>query len=295
MLKDPQKPEERRRPPQPERMRHPLEEPFQPPPPPERDDEEEATTQVRLQINVVRPYATYILLAINLAIFAVGFVASDVGRQLFQFGASRAYEVLVLGEYHRLFTAMFLHASVAHIFFNMYALYIIGRQIEPVFGTSRFAIIYLLGGLAGSILSVILGNPDPLQGVPSVGASGAVFAIFGAEMIYLYRHRQLMGRRGSRQLQSLVMLLGLNLFIGIASWFGNSGIRIDNWAHMGGLVGGLILTWLIGPIFAVTLDPTDANRHIAEDTNPVEGRYWLVSIYLIAVVGVLAVFSFLVR
>jgi membrane associated rhomboid family serine protease len=177
----------------------------------------------------------------------------------------------------------------------MYALNIIGRQIEPVFGTVRFALIYLLGGLAGSVLSIVLGNVDPLQGVPSVGASGAVFALFGAEMIYLYRHRKVMGTRATRQLRSLVMLLGLNLFIGIASWFGNSGIRIDNWAHMGGWLGGVILTWFIGPLFVVTHDPQDANIRVAQDTNPLDKRYWLISLYGIALIGVLAVFTFLAR
>ena len=295
MLKDPQKPDERRRPAQPERMRHPLENPPAAPPPPPDHDAEEEKSSVRLQIKVVRPYVTYALLIVNLLVFAVAFLSPGLERTLFQFGASRAYEVLVLGEYHRLFTAMFLHASIMHILFNMYALYIIGRQIEPIFGTMRFALVYLLGGLAGSVLSVVLGNPDPLQGVPSVGASGAVFALFGAEMIYLYRHRELMGARASRQLRSLGSLLAINLFIGIASWLGNSGIRIDNWAHMGGLLGGVVLTWFIGPMFAVQTDPQDANRRIARDTNPVEQRYWLVSLYIIAIIGVLAVFSFLAR
>lgn len=248
-----------------------------------------------LRIPLAPARATYVLLAINLLVFALGFLLPDLGERLFAQGASRAYEVLVLGQYHRLVTAMFLHGNLAHIFFNMYALYIIGRGIEPVFGSTRFTLIYLLGGLAGSVFSVAMGNPDPFQGVPSVGASGAVFALFGAEMVYLYRHRALMGERAGRQLRSLLMLLGLNLFIGLASWTSGSRIRIDNWAHIGGLIGGLVLTWLLGPIFKAEIDPTQPARLIAHDTNPLPKNYWLVSVYGIALIGILAFISLRVR
>jgi rhomboid protease GluP len=244
---------------------------------------------------MVRPTATFILLAINVVIFAVGFVSRSTQLELFSIGASRSYEVLVEGQYHRLFMAMFLHANTMHLFFNMYALYIIGRGVEPIFGHTRFLIVYLLGGLAGSVLSVVLGNPDPSLGVPSVGASGAVFALFGAEMVYLYRHRKLMGQRATQQLRSLLMLLGINLVIGLASWFGNSGIRIDNWAHLGGLGGGLLLTWLLGPVFVVSESPEQPANLMAIDTNPLQKNLWLVSLYVIATIAVLAVFSFLVR
>ncbi|MBZ0300314.1 MAG: rhomboid family intramembrane serine protease [Anaerolineae bacterium] len=284
MLNDPQPPEKRR---------HPLEE--APQRPPEMRPDQPARPRVTVRMPLVPPRATYILMAINIVVFAVGMLSPALDQQMFVQGASRSYEVLVLGEYHRLFTAMFLHGGIMHIFFNMYALYIIGRGIEPVFGSVRLTIIYLLGGLAGSILSVVLGDPSPISGVASVGASGAVFALFGAEMIYLYRHRTLMGARATSQLRSLLMLLGINLFIGLASWFGDSGIRIDNWAHMGGLAGGLILTWLLGPIFTTTRDPLQPHLVVAEDTNPLAKNYWLVSLYVIALVAVLMVFSFMAR
>ncbi|MBZ0296466.1 MAG: rhomboid family intramembrane serine protease, partial [Anaerolineae bacterium] len=153
----------------------------------------------------------------------------------------------------------------------------------------------LLGGLTGSILSVIMGSPDPSLSVGSVGASGAVFAIFGAEMIYLYRHREIMGARGQAQFRNLLFLLGLNFFIGIASGLDGARVRIDNWAHLGGLIGGLILTWFIGPVFRVMQDPQNPSQFFADDLNPAERKYWLVSVYLIVLVGVLGVVTFLVR
>ena len=287
MLNDPQRPGERKR--------HPLEDGPPAPRPPQQQQDPDERPPVRLRIPVVRPVVTIVLIAINLVIFVVGVLSPPLGNDLFALGASRTYEVLVQGQYHRLFTAMFLHANLMHIFFNMYALYIIGRGIEPVFGHVRFLIIYLLGGLAGSILSVVLGNPDPFLGVPSVGASGAVFALFGAEMVYLYRHRQMMGQRATQQLRSLLVLLGINLFIGLASWMEGSQVRIDNWAHLGGLGGGLVLTWLLGPVFNVQADPEQPMRLIATDSNPLAKNYGLVSLYGIALIAVLAVFSFLVR
>ncbi len=278
----------------PQRKRHPLEERPQPPSVPPEPGQEPPRRQGMLRMPIVQPTVTFVLLAVNLLIFLLGFVMPEIGQMLFARGASRAFEVLVEGEYYRLFTAMFLHAGLAHIFFNMYALYILGSSLEPVFGHVRFGIIYLFGGLAGSVLSVVMGLPD-LMGAASVGASGAVFAIFGAQMIYLYRHREIMGERGRAQFRNLLFLLALNFFIGIASGAEGARVRIDNWAHLGGLAGGLLLTWVVGPYYHVTQDPQQPERFFADDLNPVERKYWFVSVFLIGLVAVLAIASFIAR
>ena len=289
MMNDPQEPNRHPLEEQPARKRHPLEEG-----PPQRPAQQGSQgPRARIKMPIVRPLVTYALLAVNIGVYLLGL--SSTGQQFILQGSSSTYDVLVQGEYYRLFTAMFLHASIPHILFNMYALYIIGTSLEPVFGNIRFAIIYLLGGLTGSILSVIMGSPDPSLSVGSVGASGAVFAIFGAEMIYLYRHREIMGARGQAQFRNLLFLLGLNFFIGIASGLDGARVRIDNWAHLGGLIGGLILTWFIGPVFRVMQDPQNPSQFFADDLNPAERKYWLVSVYLIVLVGVLGVVTFLVR
>jgi len=274
----------------PKRRIHPLERktPFPPVPEPTRPP----TRRPGLYLPLAPPYVTHVLLAINVLVYALGYLLPDAGRQLFLVGASRTYEVLVLGEVHRLFTAMFLHANLMHLFFNMYALYIIGRNVEGLCGHFRFLLIYLLGGLTGSLLSVALGPTSPWQGAPSVGASGAVFAIFGAEMVWLFRHRRLLGAVAGRQLRSLLMLLGINLALGLLSSLGATGIRIDNRAHLGGLAGGLALTWAIGPVFR---PPLLSGGFQLRDSNPLRAGWWLAALYALAYVALVVALVFFTR
>jgi rhomboid protease GluP len=280
MLNDPQPPK---------RNPHPLEQGPQQPP----SEHEQPRSQIRLKMPIVRPTMTYALVGMIVAIFVVGMISPRLQLQLFREGASRPYDVLIQGEYYRLVTAMFLHAGILHIFFNAYALYIIGSSLEPLFGHARFAVIYLLGGLSGSVLSVILG--DLSANVASVGASGAVFAIFGAEMVYLYRHRQMLGARGQAQFRNMLFLIGINFLIGLASTAPGASVRIDNWAHLGGLIGGLVLTWLIGPILVLKWNPLVPETAVAEDTNPFNQKYWAVSLYGIGLIAILAVVTLAVR
>ena len=220
---------------------------------------------------------TYALVAINILIFAVGLFASQLGDQFFEFGAKYTPFIVLKGEYYRLFSAMFLHADPAHIFFNSYALYVIGAPLETRFGRSRFGIIYLLGGLMGSVLSLVLGELL----VPSIGASGAVFALLGAEMVFLYRNRQAFGGQGRARLNQLFFLLAINLFIGIAS------TRIDNWGHIGGFIGGAALAWFIGPLYQPAPHPERPGVMIAEDTNPLARNFGAVLAYGVALVAIL--------
>ncbi len=274
----------------PERRMHPLERraPSTPVPGPARPPQRRPGPRLPM----VRPHVTKVLLVINALVFALGTLLPSAGRHLFQAGASRSYEVLVLGEVQRLFTAMFLHAGAMHLFFNMYALYIIGRGVEGLFGHARFLLIYLLGGLTGSLLSVALGSTNPWLSAFSVGASGAVFAIFGAEMVWLFRHRRLLGAAAGRQLRSLLTLLGINLALGLLSSVGAAGIRIDNWAHLGGLAGGLALTWAIGPLYRPQPHPVQAGLIQLGDSNPLRTCLWLAALYAIGYVALVVLLVF---
>ncbi|MEO8395816.1 MAG: rhomboid family intramembrane serine protease [Chloroflexota bacterium] len=253
--------------------------------------------QVILHIPSVRPIATYTIIVINVAIFLIRALSPRLDSQIYDWGANNATAVLANGEIYRLVSSMFLHMGIfnqfgayalqysAHLIFNMYALYAIGGQIERLFGHVRFTLIYLLGGLGGSVLSAALGDANAY----SVGASGAVFAILAAEFVYLFQHRKLLGPRGRSQMQSLIFLAVINFSIGIVAGVGGAAVQFDNWAHFGGLLGGLALTWMIGPIFIVRRHPEHANELLGEDINPLKNRYWVLSVYVVALMVILFV------
>lgn len=258
-----------------QRRVHPLE---AQPPPPEPSPESPREQRVILHIPVVKPYVMQALIAINAAIFFIAFYIIDQQqfRDLYDWGANNHRYVLQNGQLHRLFSAMFLHGNLMHVVFNMYALWIIGQTVERFFGHARFALIYFLGGLAGSLLSVLL-NP---ASVTSVGASGAVFAIFGAEMVFLYKHQKLLGEMAQAQLRQLVILAGINFLFGIASSFNTSGVSIDNWGHIGGFIGGIALAWIIGPIYIPRRHPTQPDHLAITDINPLEKNQQQVLAYV---------------
>lgn len=213
---------------------------------------EQTPEVLALNLPTRRPILTYILLSVIVGIFVVQVIYAQVNfprpEPITDWGALNYARVVFRGEHYRLFTAMFLHAGEVHLLFNGLALWVFGRTVESVFGTARFALIYFLGGLTGSLASLFL-----TRGL-SVGASGAIFAIFGAEMVFLYRNRELLGRAAREQLQSLIMLALLNFGLGIFTQVAPTTVSIDNWAHGGGFVGGIILTWFIGTHYRLVPD-----------------------------------------
>lgn len=286
-------------PPPPPKRPHPLEAPPPRPnpasPPPPNPSSGKARVplgpnQILLRIPTVQPYVTYVLIAINVVIFAIRAFSPALNLQLVELGANNQTAVLVNGEFHRLLTSMFLHAGLLdargqlqaqnalHLVFNMYALWVIGGPQERMFGHLRFGLIYLLGGLTGSVASALLGGPDAF----SIGASGAVFAVFGAEFIFWYRHRLLFGAGGRARLRSLASLLVINLVFGLLANAGDGPFRIDNLAHIGGMVGGIILTWFLGPFYNLRRDAERPMEFIAEDTNPLRNNVAVVVLYVSA-------------
>ncbi|MBC8098600.1 MAG: rhomboid family intramembrane serine protease [Armatimonadetes bacterium] len=273
---------------QPQRV-HPLERAPQAVDPAEVRDEQQQ--QVMLHIPVVKPYVTIALIVVNLIIFAVGQFSATLGQRFILDGANNQLRVIVDGEYLRLLFAMFLHGSLSHIFINMYSLYVIGSTLESLFGHVRFALIYFLGGLTGSIVSVLFNPPM----VNSVGASGAVFAIFGAQLVYLYQHRKLLGAGGRRQFRNLLVIAVMNLAVGILSSLGAGTVRIDNWGHIGGLIGGVALTWYIGPLFLLRRHPQREGAFLAEDVNPLAKRSSVISVYSALLIAILIAATFVMR
>ena len=176
------------------------------------------------------PYITFILMGINVLLFLVpvllGSYETIINRYCIHGPSIR------LGEYYRLITGMFLHGSIMHLFFNVYALYVIGSQIENYFGRIKYLIIYLFSGLMGALFSMIFGGS-----AASIGASGAIFGLMGSLLYFGYHYRVYLGNVLKTQLIPLIIF---NLFLG----FILSGV--DNFAHIGGLIGGVLITKALG-------------------------------------------------
>ncbi len=136
------------------------------------------------------------------------------------------------GELWRLITYMFLHGSFLHIFVNLYSLYIIGSQIETFFGKWKYAIIYLISGICGGLLSAALGG-----NIVSVGASGAIFGLTGALLYFGYHFRTYIGDALRNRIIPVILI---NLAIGFVF------DGIDNFCHIGGLIGGILITMALG-------------------------------------------------
>lgn len=176
------------------------------------------------------PYITYIIMGICFIMFLITGMGNDTGV-LIEYGAN--LDVLVKnGKYYRLLTSMFLHSGLLHLFFNMYALYIIGPQVESFFGKTKYLIIYLLSGISGSLLSVAF-NVNTV----SVGASGAIFGLFGALLYFGYNYRGYLGNVIKSQILPVVII---NLIFGFIS------TGVDVAGHIGGLIGGIIVSSVLG-------------------------------------------------
>jgi rhomboid protease GluP len=160
--------------------------------------------------------------------------AGIAGPRLFDAGALVRAEVLA-GEWWRMFTAMFLHGGVNHIIGNMIVLYIVGMACEHAFGPSRTTLVYFGSGVAGSALS-LLASPGP-----SVGASGAIFGVVAAVVVMLYRHQDRFYVRDKRIGFVLAAWAAWQLLTGFLTPF------IDNFAHLGGMIGGATAALLLTP------------------------------------------------
>ena len=189
---------------------------------------------------VTKPYATYTLIAVTVLIYLLQVLSQnlygiDLPAQIgLKYGPS-----IRSGQFWRLITPLFLHGSILHIGFNMYALFSFGRGMESRFGWLRFLALYFLSGFAGNVFSFVL-TPEP-----SLGASTAVFGLLAAEGVFLYQNRALLRDQARRAIGNLVYMAGINLLIGF------SVTGVDNWGHIGGMLGGLLFAWFGAPSWKV--------------------------------------------
>ncbi len=196
---------------------------------------------VSVKLPTVRPVVTYVLLSVCVVVFIAQYASNILlGGDLPAVWGAKVNEWIVRGELWRLLTPMFLHADIIHIAFNMFGLIRFGPALERHYGHWRFLILFLLGGFAGNVASFIM-TPNP-----SLGSSTAIFGLLGAEAVFLYQNRKLFGRLAQQDLIYLILLAGYNLVYGFTG-----GGLIDNWGHIGGLVGGTLFAWFGGPQLAV--------------------------------------------
>lgn len=181
-------------------------------------------------------WMNFLMMGINILIFvlveATG--SSEDAEHMIRWGA--AYTPLIQeGEYYRLFTCMFLHFGLEHLLNNMFLLLFVGYYLEQYVGKVYYLVIYLGGGLLGSLCSWAA---EAAQGeaVVSAGASGAIFAVLGALGIAVWRCR---GQRNNLSIRRLLLMILLSIYVGFRS------AGVDNLAHVGGLFGGALVALII--------------------------------------------------
>ena len=173
---------------------------------------------------------TVALVATNVLIYVLMILFGQHDNMINMFGVYGPY-IVTRHQYYRLITGAFLHLDVLHLILNCYALYIIGSQIENFMGKFKYLLIYFVSAITGSLFSILL-----TRGL-SVGASGAIFGLMGSLLYFGYHYRVYLGTVLKSQIIPLIIV---NLLIGFMS------TGIDNYAHIGGLIGGILTTVAVG-------------------------------------------------
>jgi membrane associated rhomboid family serine protease len=177
--------------------------------------------------------ATFALIAINVAVYLAEIASGPGGISSPGLAFVNHYGLLGTavagGEWYRLLTGAFLHASLTHIGFNMVALYFLGRLLEPAIGSTRFVFLYIASLFAGAFGALLLSGPDQL----TIGASGAIFGIFGAAFVIAR------GRGLNSVASSIGVILLINLVISVSDPYISLG------GHLGGLVAGVLCAFAI--------------------------------------------------
>ena len=178
-----------------------------------------------------KPVSTYVLIAINILVFLFMYIGNNYSTIMMNFANN--YLFLQQGQYYRLITCTFMHANLIHLGFNMYALYVLGSQVERYYGYKKFLLIYFISGLLGSLFSAVFMSATGF----SVGASGAIFGLLGAIAYFTYHYRATLQ---DFMRSPIIPVIVINLAIGLI--YSN----IDMSAHIGGLIGGVLSAMMIG-------------------------------------------------
>lgn len=186
---------------------------------------------------VYRPYVTYTLIGICVVVYLIQVATQTyLGVDLPAALGVKANNLIEQGQLWRLVTPIFLHGYILHVAFNMYALFNLGPSLEKFYGRWRFLALFMLSGFAGNVMSFMFSKYQ------SLGSSTAIFGLLAAEGVLIYKNREIFGNLARRALPQVVVIAVINLVIGLTP-----GARIDNWGHIGGLLGGSLFAWFGGP------------------------------------------------
>ncbi|MRR29439.1 rhomboid family intramembrane serine protease [bacterium] len=189
------------------------------------------------------PCVTYFMIASCVLVYLVQMATrTPGGGDLLSNWGAKVNSAIIAGQYWRLITPMWLHGSLLHIAFNMYALFIFGANLERPYGHGRFLALYMVSGFAGNVISFMM-SPRA-----SLGSSTAIFGLIAAQGVFLYQNRKLI-RNAQGMLINTLTIAGINLVLGLSP-------GIDNWGHLGGLLGGLAFAWSAGPLWDIQNDIT---------------------------------------
>lgn len=217
---------------------------------------------------------TYFIVGLTVAIFILQMLSKLIyGIDIPAIIGAKSNQNILAGEVWRLVTPMLLHGNITHIFFNMYALISLGRNLEMYYGHFRFTLLYLVGGFAGNVFSFLNTSAN------SYGASTAVFGLIAAQAVFIYQNRRYF-KNPRNMLLNIMMIIGINLFIGQVI------PMIDQYGHLGGLLGGLAYAWLAGPIWQAK---TTMKEIIIEDSRKDKSAFFpALGIGLLFAAGALA-------
>ena len=213
-----------------------------------------------------RSKMVWMILGINVVVFVVLMLSggSTDTEVLIKFGALSS-NLISEGQYWRFIACIFLHANLMHLGVNAFSLFIFGPTAEMFFGRIKFLVIYLIAGVGGSITSYVFIDPRSI----GVGASGAVFGVLGSIAVYYYLNQHIYGKYGRGMMGGIGLIVLLNL------GFGFTVQGVDNWAHIGGLLFGILAAFIL-------------QKHRSELGFGIFGTYFLRIIVLaIILVGVL--------
>ena len=191
----------------------------------------EMYSSFRNRAKIVWTILVFNCIAFVMLILAGG--STDV-EVLVSFGALSS-NLISEGEYWRFITCIFLHANLMHLGVNAFSLFIFGPTAEVFFGRIKFLIIYLISGVGGSATSFVFIDPRSI----GVGASGAVFGVLGSIAVYYYLNQHIYGKYGRGMMGGIAMIVLLNL------GFGFTVQGVDNWAHIGGLLSGILAAFAL--------------------------------------------------